>query len=293
MMSGTEFLDRLDRAAARARTPTPFGTMTWRRWGEGPPIVLLHGASGSWRHWTRNIEPLSRTRSVWAADLPGMGDSDAPDEMPPRLDVARTVLDGIDVLLGAAAFDLAGFSYGGSIAAIAASLAPERVRSLMLIGTAGFGGNGHNPPTVRISGLTGAARAAAHRQNLASLMIATPANIDALALAIQQANTARRRLKFSGDRGTAFLPGVLERYSGPVSAVWGARDQFAQGRIEELIARLRAARPDVAIGLFADAGHWVPYEAADAFNDFLLARLDGATAPAGRAVARRNLSVPQ
>jgi pimeloyl-ACP methyl ester carboxylesterase len=62
---------------------------------------------------------------------------------------------------------------------------------------------------------------------------------------------------------------------------------------EELIARLRAARPDVAIGLFADAGHWVPYEAADAFNDFLLARLDAAAAPAGRVAARRNLSIPQ
>ena len=173
------------------------------------------------------------------------------------------------------------------------SLAPERVRSLALVGTAGFGGNGHSPPTVRISGLSGAARAAAHRQNLASLMIAAPMHIDPLALAIQEANTARRRVKLSRDRGAAFLPGVLERYVGPVSAVWGARDQFAQGRIEELIGRLRAARPDVAIGLFADTGHWVQYEAANAFNDFLLARLDAAAVPAGRAAARCNLSVPQ
>ena len=25
-------------------------------WGEGRPLVLLHGGTGSWMHWVRNVE---------------------------------------------------------------------------------------------------------------------------------------------------------------------------------------------------------------------------------------------
>src|SRR3546814_6277896 len=45
------------------------GQMVWRLWGEGPPLVLLHGGSGSWTHWFRNIPALARRYRVIAADL--------------------------------------------------------------------------------------------------------------------------------------------------------------------------------------------------------------------------------
>ena len=50
------------------------GTMVWRRWGPTHPtsansLVLLHGGSGSWRHWIRNIEALAVDRAVWASEL--------------------------------------------------------------------------------------------------------------------------------------------------------------------------------------------------------------------------------
>ena len=44
-----------------------------------PPLVLLHGGSGSWLHWVRNVEHFSQTRSVWVLDIPGFGDSSLPD----------------------------------------------------------------------------------------------------------------------------------------------------------------------------------------------------------------------
>ncbi|MDB5843914.1 MAG: hydrolase-like protein, partial [Polaromonas sp.] len=53
--------------------------MVWRCWGEGAPVVLLHGGSGSWTHWIRNIPTLvACSRQVWAPDLPGFADSASP-----------------------------------------------------------------------------------------------------------------------------------------------------------------------------------------------------------------------
>ncbi|HEX4114045.1 MAG TPA: hypothetical protein VH020_16050, partial [Stellaceae bacterium] len=47
----------LDRVARHRETPCGDGTMVWREWGEGVPVVLLHGGYGSWQHWLRNIAP--------------------------------------------------------------------------------------------------------------------------------------------------------------------------------------------------------------------------------------------
>ncbi|MEG2631610.1 MAG: alpha/beta hydrolase, partial [Comamonas sp.] len=55
-------IDALQARARRVTTPiAEGGQMVWHVWGEGAgglPLVLLHGGSGSWTHWVRNIEAL-------------------------------------------------------------------------------------------------------------------------------------------------------------------------------------------------------------------------------------------
>ncbi|MGB3768726.1 MAG: alpha/beta fold hydrolase [Phormidesmis sp.] len=49
-------------------------------YGEGPPIVLLHGFGASIGHWRKNIPALAAAgHRVYALDLLGFGDSDKPD----------------------------------------------------------------------------------------------------------------------------------------------------------------------------------------------------------------------
>ena len=47
-----------------------------RTWGDGPPVVLIHGAAGSWNHWIRNVDTLAEHHLVIGVDLPGYGESD-------------------------------------------------------------------------------------------------------------------------------------------------------------------------------------------------------------------------
>ncbi|PZO17103.1 MAG: alpha/beta hydrolase [Leptolyngbya foveolarum] len=49
-------------------------------YGEGPPIVLLHGFGASIGHWRKNIPAIAAAgHRVYAIDLLGFGDSDKPD----------------------------------------------------------------------------------------------------------------------------------------------------------------------------------------------------------------------
>src|SRR5437016_13479092 len=106
--------------------------MVWRRWGEGPPLVLLHGGYGSWMHWVRNVLPLSRRFTVIAPDLPGLGESATPPEPWSAQGLAAIVLDGLDIVLprGAPPPHLAGFSFGGVIGGTVAAQLGGRLRGL-------------------------------------------------------------------------------------------------------------------------------------------------------------------
>src|SRR2546430_17050034 len=116
------FVSRMESFGTRAVIPCEAGAMVWRIWGEGPPLVLLHGASGSWTHWIRNILPLAARFRVLVPDMPGFGDSDAPPEPHTADGLADLLAASLDVMLPPPArFDLAGFSFGGIIGSLVAA----------------------------------------------------------------------------------------------------------------------------------------------------------------------------
>src|SRR5580698_8398797 len=48
----------------------------YQKAGSGPALVLIHGLVGSARNWQRNIGELAHDATVYAIDLPNMGESD-------------------------------------------------------------------------------------------------------------------------------------------------------------------------------------------------------------------------
>src|SRR3712207_4406077 len=48
--------------------------------GDGPPLVFVHGLSGSWQNWLEQLPVFSRDHRCIAVDLPGFGASPMPKD---------------------------------------------------------------------------------------------------------------------------------------------------------------------------------------------------------------------
>jgi non-heme chloroperoxidase len=101
----------------------------------GPAIVMLHGYSDSSFSFSRVMPLLPPELRVIAPDLRGHGDSDRPAIGYRVTDFADDVVQMLDAL-GIPAAMLVGHSMGSFIAQAIADHAPQRVTSLVLIGSA-------------------------------------------------------------------------------------------------------------------------------------------------------------
>jgi 2-succinyl-6-hydroxy-2,4-cyclohexadiene-1-carboxylate synthase len=102
--------------------------------GSSPPLLLLHGFSGSSASWGESLlERLCVGRRLIAVDLPGHGESDVPLESG-RFAFASVVADLTDLLdvLDVPSAVWVGYSMGGRLALGAALLVPDRVSKLVL-----------------------------------------------------------------------------------------------------------------------------------------------------------------
>ncbi|MEH7387536.1 2-succinyl-6-hydroxy-2,4-cyclohexadiene-1-carboxylate synthase [Bacillus sp. JJ1521] len=101
--------------------------------GEGEPIVLLHGFTGSLTTWDQTTEILKNHFQCVLIDLIGHGDSDSPDNFA-RYQIDKVVNDIIHILntLEIPIAHIAGYSMGGRVALATAILYPTRVVSLIL-----------------------------------------------------------------------------------------------------------------------------------------------------------------
>ncbi|MBE7940461.1 MULTISPECIES: alpha/beta hydrolase [Ramlibacter] len=258
--------------ARRHATPCGEGTLVWHVWGEGRPLVLLHGGSGSWTHWIRNVEALAAAgRAVWVPDLPGFGDSARPAQGEDADAMVAPLAQGLDRLLGPAAHEILGFSFGGMLAVLLAQARPDAVGRLLLAGPPGLGLRDRRLPLAPWRHLPDeAARLAVHRANLGVLMLHAPQAIDDLAVRLQAANAARDRMRRRRLALTDIVVRTLPQLRCPVDAIYGEEDALYRGTLEEAKQRLQAAPGFGRMVVIQQAGHWVQYEAPAAFNAAVL-----------------------
>ncbi|MGA6168785.1 alpha/beta fold hydrolase [Streptomyces sp. NPDC012600] len=107
--------------------------------GDGPPLLLLHGAGRSSADWAAVVPHLTQGHRVLAVDLPGHGRS-APAA---AWDLATVCADLDDTLAAEggreAEVSLVGHSLGGMVASVYAGTRPERVASVVNLDGFGWG----------------------------------------------------------------------------------------------------------------------------------------------------------
>lgn len=252
-------------------------TVVWQSWGQRRPgrlpLVMLHGGSGSWTHWIRNIDALlAQGFELWLPDLPGFGDSDPP-AAGADADAMLAPLHAGMAQLGLLPCQLMGFSFGGMTAAMLAAAYPQAVERLVLVGAPAMG----VVPEKQFS-LKGwrhlsdpAAQLEMHRYNLGALMLWDAAKIDDQALALHQHNVLRDRLPRRRLANTDILAQSLPQIACPVAAIYGAYDALYKSYMPALEHKYRAVTPQLqAFVRLPDSGHWVQYEQPEAFMAVLL-----------------------
>ena len=248
------------------------GRMIWHAWGSdtAPTILLLHGGSGSWTHWIRNIQPLvAEGYRVLAVDLPGFGDSDPPanggdaDALVEPLHAAWQLMRQHDNNI------LMGFSFGGMTAALWLAQYPQDAQALVMVGAPGFGLA--SPKRIPLKGwrhlATESLQAQAHRHNLMGLMLHDQANLDEVAMRLHVLNVVRDRMTRRRLSSTPVLVEAMPKIKCPVHVIYGEFDAFYLDRLPEVETMFKQVTPNLVLWqLVKGMGHWVQYENPTGFH---------------------------
>lgn len=245
----------------------------WHVWGPGTgePVVLLHGGSGSWTHWIRNIDSLVEAgRLVLVPDLPGFGDSDTPPGARDADALMAPVTRGLQALLGPRAFDLVGFSFGALVGGLMAARIEGwpglAIRQLVIVGAPLLPVSGRPLRLLEWRHLDEAAAREVHRANLLTLMLHHPDSANALAIDLHQAHVALDRLRRRRLSRTDAMARALAQAPCPITAIHGEHDALYRERLPEAEALLDTLPTLKGRIRIPDAGHWVQFEAPQEFN---------------------------
>jgi pimeloyl-ACP methyl ester carboxylesterase len=221
--------------------------------GSGPPLVVLPASFG--HRWCELHDDLAADHTVHALDLPGFDGSDRPDWARHPRDLALLVAAWLRKLR-AGPVTLVGSEFGGWVAAELATMAPELLAHVVLVGAAGL-----LPDEGRILDMMLMSHSDYVRRAFSSL--------EAYERVYGAELTDDLLLQWDVNREmvarTAWKPYMYNRQLAPLLAeveiptllVWGEADRvMPRSCAERFRALLRASRLEVVAG----CGHAVGYE---------------------------------
>jgi pimeloyl-ACP methyl ester carboxylesterase len=261
--------------------------------GDGPPLVFVHGLSGSWQNWLENIPAFMEDHRVIAVDLPGFGESPMPREkitIPGYGEWLDKLFDALDIEAAA----VVGNSMGGFVAAETAIAFPHRIERLVLVSAAGLSiEHQRNDGILRTLEVTenlaqygfawGLSRAdwltkrPRGRKALMAFVAAHPEELDP-ALVREQINGAGKPGFVQAlDALTSYpIRDRLDDIGCPTLIVWGPKDMLVPIKDAHEFDKLI---PDSRLLIYDDTGHVPMLERPERFNDDLRSFL--AEQPAG------------
>lgn len=113
---------------------TEQGIVHYETYGQGKPVVLLHGWLGSWGLWQRTMEVLGDGYRTYALDFWGFGESGKKRQTYAVSDFVSLV-DQFMGQLGIESAPLVGHSMGGTVSLSVAFRYPNRVEKIAVVGS--------------------------------------------------------------------------------------------------------------------------------------------------------------
>lgn len=254
-------------------------TVAWEAFGEGPPLVLLHGTPWSSALWRPIAEALAARFTVHLWDMPGYGASSKRYEHPVGLDAQGELFAHLLEVWGLSRPHVVAHDIGGAVALRARLLHGARFASLALVDVVALRPWGSPffrlvqqhaevfeqlPPAVHRGAIEAYIRGASHRglrdDDLATLVEPW--------LGEEGQRAFYRQIAQADEAHTAVLEPRLAEIDEPVRIVWGEQDGWIPADRAE---RLRAAIPGSTVALIPQAGHLIQLDAPAA----LAAELSG------------------
>lgn len=254
---------------------------------DGTPVLLVHGIGRSLEDWQDAQDRLATDFRVISTDLPGFGLTPRLRAKPGLPTFARAVIGVLDGLGERRPVHLMGNSLGGAVAMTAATTHPDRVASLALVNSAGFGREANLPLRPMLYGALSAlpvlgarfrplARDAGLALNQALFADPAFATHEMVRHAAKVGRQPDFRATFVGTLLTLGAPvagsfpgwrrallAAVAQVGKPIMVVWGDRDTVLPvGHFHAAVAALPNARSH----LFPNTGHMPQIERVEEFT---------------------------
>lgn len=247
-------------------------------------LVFIHGLGSNRKAWRKNVAELSKSFRCLTVDLPGYGDS-SKEDYPFSIGFFADQVDAMIQALELKIVTLVGHSMGGQVAITLALRQPDYLSNLILAAPAGletFSASDHNffatyvrPDIIR------ATPVAQIEQNFAVNFYAMPNDARFM---VEDRMTLREdtaAYRYYSEMIPACVTGMLAEpvadrlpeLNVPTLIVFGKADQLIPNRflhpelsVTAVAQGGAAAIPNAQLVLLAEAGHFVQWEQAKAFN---------------------------
>ncbi|WP_328353289.1 alpha/beta fold hydrolase [Mycobacterium sp. NBC_00419] len=249
------------------------------------PVLLVHGIGRSLEDWAPQHERLAQRHRVISLDVPGFGFSDRPTESITLAVLARGVGRTLDELGETRPVHVVGNSLGGAIAQQMLADEPDRVASMALINSAGFGTE--VTPLLRMLTVPVLGELSVRRPSRlnavlferlihADKAVATKERIDHACAVAQQpgAGTVLREaaMALGTPRGVKAqwrreLAAAVARNPKPTLIMWGTRDRVLPAHH---ITEAQRVYPHAEVHLLSGIGHMPQIECPGRFADRFL-----------------------
>ncbi len=242
-------------------------TLAFTEYGEGPPIVVLHGVFGSGRNWTAIAKQLAGNHRVVTVDMPNHGDSPWIDEVTYEL-MAIAVYEFL-VLHDLVGATVLAHSMGGKAAMTLALTKPEAIGRLVVVDISPVTYDHSSLDTIEALEAIDLSRVKTRRDAHVQLMdhiTDGPLRDFLLQNLRKEGDGYAWRINLAALKdGLDALHGFPEfhpdvHFDGPAMFIDGAQSNFIRSEYHDEISRLF---PKADIIEISDAGHWVHADQPD------------------------------